>query len=673
MRDAVGQLARHSRRYGMEQEKRRGVLTPPPIQVRFTTAPEDLVAQLANILGTRLDGVPEPLELDGRLDEIANVYRRTSGQLVILGERGSGKSVVAQRLALELLESRRPDQDPVPVVFALHDWDPATELRDWLAARLVRDNNGLDITDSSGVSLAEALLDDGLILPVLDGFDEVSPGLQTAALRKLSDTAMPLLLTSVTDAYVRAVRGSRTLARAAVVVLGSLTPDDIRLYLPRTAPTRSSAAEWESALALASASKGDLAATPVGQALSTPLMVGLARVIYSDGPHDPKELLDTKRFATASAMETHLLEQFVPAVYEQRQRWRAGDASRWLGYLAQRPGGRDIAWWTLADSVPRCQRALAFALPAMFLGALTGHLAYGGAGGLVGSALLLLGALIGWSNSPVPARLALRVSGRARYALAQLVVGPVGGLTVALIGYPAVQHWGWLALAPAGGAGSALGNLLSNRARHRDPDEGNRPLRLDVGLGVVGGSVGGLAVGCACLLAHVPPSKGSYGAWLILGGVIGLAFAMGAVALAPAGVDHAVTPRALLRSNRQYAIFQTLTVGIAYGLVAGALTDPVKGIIVGTAIGIAFGVGAHAWGRWLIVVRFWLPLTGRLPWRVWGFLADAHQRDILRQAGAVYEFRHARLQDNLAARYHAAHPRGLRVRADISAAEVPLQ
>lgn len=171
----------------------------------------------------------------------------------------------------------------------------------------------------------------------------------------------------------------------------------------------------------------------------------------------------------------------------------------------------------------------------------------------------------------------------------------------------------------------------------------------------------------------MPPSKGSYGAWLILGGAIGLAFAMGAVALAPAGVDHAVTPRALLRSNRQYAIFQTLTVGIAYGLVAGALTDPVNGIIVGTAIGIAFGVGAHAWGRWLIVVRFWLPLTGRLPWRVWGFLADAHQRDVLRQAGAVYEFRHARLQDNLAARYHAARPRGLRVRGHISAADVPLQ
>jgi hypothetical protein len=32
------------------------------------------------------------------------------------------------------------------------------------------------------------------------------------------------------------------------------------------------------------------------------------------------------------------------------------------------------------------------------------------------------------------------------------------------------------------------------------------------------------------------------------------------------------------------------------------------------------------------------------------FLADAHRRAVLRQVGAVYQFRHARLQDNLARR-----------------------
>ncbi|WP_200308446.1 NACHT domain-containing protein [Streptomyces adelaidensis] len=651
--DAAAQLAGHSQRNGTEQERRRGVCTPPPIQVRFTAAPEDLVAQSANILGTELGAAaPEPLDLDGRLADIADVYRRTSGRLVILGERGAGKSVVAQRLALELLDSRRPGQDPVPVVFGLHRWDPATELRDWLTACLQHDYNGLDLTGASGVSLAQDLIDNGYILPVLDGFDEISPGWHKDALRQLSATTMPLVLTSTTDAYTRTVRGGRTLSRAAAIVLAPLTWDDLRLYLPRTAHTTSSADEWNSTLAPLSPSDDDLMANPSGQALSTPLMVGLARSIYSDGPRNPRELLDTEKFSTVSAVQTHLLDQFVPAVYEGQCPWSAQNARRWLGYLAQRPARSDIAWWSLADSVPRSQRLIALALPAALLGAVTGRFAFGTTGGIAGGALLLLlGALIGWSRSPVPARMALRVSGRARHVLDQLVVGPIGGLTVGLMGYPMVRQWGWLTLALAGGAASALGGLLTGWARQRDPEADVKPLWKETGLGLVGGTAGGLTVGVVCLLARVPKPTDAYGLWLILGCVLGLAFSLGAAVLAPIRVETVVTPRALLQANRRYALFQACSVAPAYGLVSGMLTDPVNGLVLGPAVGLAFGIGAHAWGRWLIVVRFWLPLTGRLPWAVWDFLDDAHQRGVLRQAGATHEFRHARLQDNLAEHY----------------------
>ncbi|MGH3706911.1 MAG: hypothetical protein ACRDRU_17000 [Pseudonocardiaceae bacterium] len=48
-----------------------------------------------------------------------------------------------------------------------------------------------------------------------------------------------------------------------------------------------------------------------------------------------------------------------------------------------------------------------------------------------------------------------------------------------------------------------------------------------------------------------------------------------------------------------------------------------------------------------ILSRIWLPLTGRLLWALLTFLDDAHKRGVLRQAGAVYQFRHARLQDHL--------------------------
>jgi len=48
------------------------------------------------------------------------------------------------------------------------------------------------------------------------------------------------------------------------------------------------------------------------------------------------------------------------------------------------------------------------------------------------------------------------------------------------------------------------------------------------------------------------------------------------------------------------------------------------------------------------VARCWLTATGALPWRLTRFLADAHTLGILRQVGAVYQFRHARLRRRLA-------------------------
>lgn len=58
-----------------------------------------------------------------------------------------------------------------------------------------------------------------------------------------------------------------------------------------------------------------------------------------------------------------------------------------------------------------------------------------------------------------------------------------------------------------------------------------------------------------------------------------------------------------------------------------------------------------------VQTRLWLALTGRLPLSFMTFLDDAHQRGILRQNGAVYEFRHAYLQEHLAATADSGHQR----------------
>jgi hypothetical protein len=96
------------------------------------------------------------------------------------------------------------------------------------------------------------------------------------------------------------------------------------------------------------------------------------------------------------------------------------------------------------------------------------------------------------------------------------------------------------------------------------------------------------------------------------------------------------------------------------GDLIGEITSALRfGLVAGLAFGLVAGFAAAAagtsWGQFTIL-RAWLAVRGRLPLRLMAFLDDAHRRGVLRQAGAAYQFRHARLQDHLAATSPTAHP-----------------
>jgi hypothetical protein len=73
------------------------------------------------------------------------------------------------------------------------------------------------------------------------------------------------------------------------------------------------------------------------------------------------------------------------------------------------------------------------------------------------------------------------------------------------------------------------------------------------------------------------------------------------------------------------------------------------GLMVGSVAGLLLGGLKAAWGAFAIA-RSWLALRRRLPWRLMDFLSDAHKRGVLRQNGAVYQFRHVQLQRRMATR-----------------------
>jgi hypothetical protein len=151
---------------------------PYPLPVSWSAAdtsltdPWDLLVRLASSgagwsapppVGTWASG---PDDLAGKAGELAEVLARVpTGRLVVLGEPGTGKTMLMVRLVLGLL-ARRAAGGAVPVLVSIASWNPAEQgLRDWLAAQLLIDHPTLAVPSPEGMTeptQAHALLASGV-------------------------------------------------------------------------------------------------------------------------------------------------------------------------------------------------------------------------------------------------------------------------------------------------------------------------------------------------------------------------------------------------------------------------------------------------------------------------------------------------------------------------------
>ncbi|MFL6141474.1 MAG: NACHT domain-containing protein [Labedaea sp.] len=624
--DAMAEVLAVSVRSQWEAEEQlRRVHDPFPLPARWTNAPDQLMDHWPSINGAR--DRPDPLVLDGE-DIVETFDRIPSGRLVVLGRAGAGKTILTSRFVLTLLAMRPV---PVPVLFTLGSWDPSTQLlRDWLAEQMIATYPILAERDHTGLTVATQLLNTGRLLPVLDGFDEISEGHRTAAITGINASLRPadrLLLTSRPEEYADAVQTGDVLTAAAVVRLDDLTLADAAGYLPlttRRTEVHGGANKWATVLAHASPVLTDV--------LSTPLMVALARTIFSDTAADPGELLAVE---SGAEIEERLLTGFVPAVYAGTG--LGARAGHQLGFLAthlRRLGTYELAWWQLALGVRR-----------IAIGLLAGTI-------LTVTTWLVTGypALAG--TLPDSVRSAwVRAAG-----VWGLLVGLSGGI---LVGY--------------------FRDIRPSPARMRPAFRGrtrqvayavSRDLRNRRSISWVGAWIlGGLLFGMVAVVAS--GSSAGLGYAVAGGGVIGVVSWLVAATIralgAPVEPTEVVSPDELIRTDRATAIREGATFGVCVSILLWLTVwltfQPATGLSFNQTFGggiwlihsVILTVGATLiWmllvtvsGSWLIA-RVWLPLTGRLPWHIMAFLADAHRRGVLRQTGGVYQFRHARLQDHLA-------------------------
>jgi hypothetical protein len=145
----------------------------------------------------------------------------------------------------------------------------------------------------------------------------------------------------------------------------------------------------------------------------------------------------------------------------------------------------------------------------------------------------------------------------------------------------------------------------------------------------------------------------------LVGCLLGMLIAMVAAWRLPLAATSAVSPYSVYRKDVRSQLMNGLLGGLLMGLLVGLWVGLDDGLGAGLSFGLAVGVlmgllsgAAYGAASSLLFTEIALRLQGRRV-RFMPVLETALERQVLRQAGAVYQFRHADLQDRLAGQYEA--------------------
>ncbi|WP_156893208.1 NACHT domain-containing protein [Actinokineospora enzanensis] len=642
------------------EARSRDLLQPRPLRLRWHTAADRVRSRDSGVIDGSL--LHEPDDTRPAAQQLVEEMRDgPRNQLVVLGVPGAGKSTLAILYTLAALDLTAT----VPVLLSIAGWNPDEPLRAWCTRRIVEDYPG------HSRELVARLLSAGDIVPVLDGLDEMPS--RGRVLDQVERSGLRLVLTCRGDEYAQAVTAAgHPLPDAAVVDIRPVVAADIADFLRQGEDAETD--RWSTVLH----------DTTVASALSTPLMISLARRVYRR-PADPATL---RTHDTAEEIRDHLVDRYLPAVYPDPRE------QRWLTFLAHHvkdQGGPDYEWWRLARALPRHALTIPLVLALLIFGTAIGACVeavmptnrsvppgtvFGALGGLLIGVVAAIRTTSDRAGSgqrdavrdTVAAAVALVVAAALMTGIGLLVAGKWTRMILRNL-----EHDLPLPILIPAVAVLLVVMLTHGLSRSRAPRPHRvRPARSQL--------VNALGSGLGAAVAVGPVAVVTMLAWPLVSGwllvftaVVALLVGLGRWLTAPAAEDTAVTPAVLLRADRDVLLFTggmsglvvAVLVWVGMRLFLGVnpeLDDSVReswtfpviiGLFVTTCVIAASG---SAWVTYT-VARLHLATTRRLPLRLSRFLRHAHRKGVLRQTGPAYQFRHLIVRDHLAERYPAPNRR----------------
>ncbi|NJP06776.1 MAG: NACHT domain-containing protein [Chloroflexaceae bacterium] len=262
---------------------------------------------------------------------IATVFDQCSGQLLILGSPGSGKTTMLLELARTLIR-RAEDQDalPIPVVFHLASWvQQRYQFDTWLMEEL---NSLYDVPKA----VAQTWLNANEILPLLDGLNEVPADQREACIAAINDyTAqqaqggMPVVVCSRLADYDVL---TRKLQLQGAVLLPPLTDQQMDAAIQQLGNRAEPVASVLRTLRESAQQHADTAAEELAR---TPLLLHVATLAYQGDDTSQRPSPE----APPAAQQHQLFQAYVDRMCEQSDEntpYTPQQTQHWLRWLAGR-------------------------------------------------------------------------------------------------------------------------------------------------------------------------------------------------------------------------------------------------------------------------------------------------------------------------------------------------